>query len=280
MIGVTAETLDRPTFGRKMFISHRYRFVFVQLPHTGGSAIASEICEHYGAERILSKHSAYHEFLGIASPEEKQYKAFAAIRNPMDEAVSIYFKYKTDHDEQFSRARAARGSRSVTRSDLERFDFVQRTGATFPEYFARFYRRPYDNWSRLAHHRFDLVLRFENLQRDFSTMLDMVGATRVRPLPQRNATGERGARHLQYYTPEALARARSVFGPFMERWSYELPPEWGGVPARSRLQFGLLSGPRYAYWRFIRYNSGFRGRVLRRVLGLKVGSPASPSPSD
>ena len=64
----------------------------VQLPHTGGSAVAAEICENYDAERILRKHSRYHEFLRIASPEQAAYKVFAAIRNPMDEAVSIYFK--------------------------------------------------------------------------------------------------------------------------------------------------------------------------------------------
>ena len=90
-----------------MFISHRHRFLFVQLPHTGGSAIAAEICENYGAERILRKHSPYHEFLGIASSEERRYKVFAAIRNPMDEALSIYFKYKNDHHGQFSEAQGS-----------------------------------------------------------------------------------------------------------------------------------------------------------------------------
>ncbi len=49
-----------------MFISHRHHFVFVQLPRAGGTAVAAEIAEHYGAERILSKHSSYNELLRIA----------------------------------------------------------------------------------------------------------------------------------------------------------------------------------------------------------------------
>ena len=67
-----------------------------------------------------------------------------------------------------------------------------------------------------------------------------------------------------------VERARRVFGPFMERWGYELPSEWSGVSAWGRLQFFLLAGPRYVYWRFIRLNSGLAGRQLRRMLGLKA----------
>jgi hypothetical protein len=103
-------------------------------------------------------------------------------------------------------------------------------------------------------------------------MIEMIGATQVRPLPQKNATGQRDAGHMQYYTPEALARANRIFGPFMHRWGYELPPEWGGVSALGRVQFALLAGPRHLYWRFIRYNSGAPGRILRRLLGLKAAT--------
>jgi hypothetical protein len=33
-----------------------------------------------------------------------------------------------------------------------------------------------------------------------------------------------------YYTPEIRERARWVFGPFMKKWGYELPAEWGKPP--------------------------------------------------
>jgi hypothetical protein len=242
--------------------------VYVLLPHTAGTAVAAELCEHYGGERILSKHSAYHEFLEMATASERSYRVFSAVRNPLDEAVSIYFKYKTDHDGQFSTAQA-QGSISVTRRDLERYDFIRNTEASFSSFLRRFYRLPYDNWSRLAHRRFDLVLRFENLQEGFSKMLEIVGAEQVRELPQKNVTGERDERYLEHFTPDTIEHARRVFGPFMEKWGYEFPATWGGPSLLGRIQFAALGPPRYAYWRFIRLNRGPLGRLLRRGLGLR-----------
>ena len=72
--------------------------------------------------------------------------------------------------------------------------------------------------------------------------------------------------HLQYYTPETVDRAKRVFGPFMDRWGYPSPPEWGDTPASARLQFVLFAGPRYAFWRFVRKNTGL-SRWLRRRSG-------------
>jgi hypothetical protein len=50
------------------------------------------LCELYDGEKILSKHSRYHEFLKIASEEEKKYFVFSGIRNPMDMVCERIFK--------------------------------------------------------------------------------------------------------------------------------------------------------------------------------------------
>lgn len=251
-----------------MIVCHEDRLLYVLLPHTAGTAIAAELCEQYGGEPILKKHSAYHEFLAITNAEERTYRVFSAIRNPLDEAVSIYFKYKTDHNEQFSRAHSE-GSISVTRRDLERYDFIHETNATFADYLQRFYRFPYDNWSRLAHRRFDLVLRFENLQEDFSKMLEIAGVEQVRALPYKNVTGMRDDRYLEQFTDDTIAKARRIFGPFMDNWGYALPAAWGAASWWGRIQFAALGPPRWAYWRFLRSNSGWRGRQVRKWLGIR-----------
>jgi hypothetical protein len=219
----------------------------------------------YEGELILKKHSMYHEFLRIASAEERSYHAFAAIRNPMDEAVSVYFKYKTDHDGQFSKA-LVDGGVSVSRRDLDRFKFIKQTNATFAEYFERF---PYDNWSRLAHRNFDLVSRFENLQADFSKMLEIAGVKQLRDLPQKNDTGMRDKRYLEQFTDATIPRARRVFGPFMDRWGYELPSEWAGPSLLGKIQFSALAPARWAYWGYLRGSSGWLGQLLRRWLGFR-----------
>ncbi|NJN96772.1 MAG: hypothetical protein HC875_23010 [Anaerolineales bacterium] len=79
-----------------MIISHTHRYVFVQLPHAGSTAIGTELVENYEGVTILHKHAHYLEFLRIASADEKKYFVFSSIRNPLDEAVSIYTHFKTN----------------------------------------------------------------------------------------------------------------------------------------------------------------------------------------
>ena len=229
-----------------MIISHRYKYLFVELPHTGSTAISAELREFYDGSKILRKHARYSEFRRTASKAEREYFVFSCIRNPLDVAVSLYFRYKTDHDSRYSKPRG-----TVTRSDVEWFRFIQRTGADFPTYFKRAYRRPipYDNFSREAHHQLDFVLRFENLQDDFAKVLGMIGIEPQRRLPVVNSTSERRSDFASYYTPDVVQRAIWVFGPFMERWGYQLPPSWGSLPApiSARAAFHVIGAIRRTY---------------------------------
>jgi hypothetical protein len=219
-----------------MIISHTYKYVFVELPHTGSTAISAELRELYDGSKILRKHARYSEFLRVASATEREYFAFSCIRNPLDVAVSLYFRYKTDHHGRYSEPRGV-----VTRSDVELFRFIQQTGADFPTYFKRAFRRPipYDNFSREAHRQLDFVLRFENLADDFAKALTMIGIEPRRRLPVVNRTSQRRSDFASYYPPEMVPRAKWVFGPFMEQWGYEFPHAWGSprVPFTARLAF-------------------------------------------
>jgi hypothetical protein len=263
-----------------VIVSHLHRYLFVELPRTGSTAINRELCDHYDGISILEKHSTYHDFLRTASDDEKRYFVFSCIRNPLDEAVSRYFKLKTDHKQRYSHPiktkyavgirraelalhgdqasiRKARQRRRsfVDRLENRRFRFVAATGADFPTFLLRYYRLPYDNWSRLAHRRFDFLIRFENLEEDFATALRMIGIEPKRPLPVVNRTSEKRQDFWRYYsTPEAIERAKRIFGPFMERWGYAMPSEWGSthVPWWDKLTFEALAIPRVAYWRWLR----------------------------
>ncbi len=153
----------------------------------------------------------------------------------------MYFRYKTDHLGRYSERR-----KNVTRGDIELFDFIQRTGADFPAYFMREYRRPlpYDDFSSEAHNHFDFVVRFETLQEDFATVLGMLGIKPKRPLPIVNRTTDKRSDFASYYPPELIQRAKWVFGPYMEKWGYRLPPGWGKFPAPIN-----GTGPFPGHWR-------------------------------
>jgi hypothetical protein len=113
---------------------------------------------------------------------------------------------------------------------------------------------PYDRWSSLSHHRFDYIIRFEHLADDFAEALRRIGIEPQRPLPRVNTTASRGRDWRDYYPPRTRARARRVFGPFMERWGYEFPPEWevDRVTGTQRLQYRAFSFLAGLYWRYLR----------------------------
>lgn len=232
-----------------MVISHKYKFVFIELYRTGSTAISSELCELYDGKKILNKHSRYHEFLEIASEEEKKYFVFSCVRNPMDMVVSGYLKMKTNHKGRYTNPKEwRRNGGTITDENLKLYQIVK--DLTFEEYFKRFFKLPYDNWSNVAHHKFDFVIRFENIQNDFAEALRRLNIEPIRELPVKNKTEQKES-FMSYYTPEIREKAIFVFGPFFKKWGYSFPHEWGSkkVSAMSIALFKVLRIVRKTYWR-------------------------------
>jgi len=236
-----------------MIISHKHKCLFVELQHTGSTAISKELRENYDGVPILNRHSYYHEFQKIATDEEKGFFVFSCIRNPLDVVVSNYFRYKTDQLGIFSNPRNWKENGGhLNKLTRMRFNFINDTNADFSAYFKKFYKYPYDNWSSLAHHKFDFIIRFENLAGDFTKALKLIGIKAKRPLPIVNKTGERNKDFWSYYTPEIRDQAQWVFGPFMKKWGYEFPPEWGSchVPWSTQIVYSVLGFfRRHLEWR-------------------------------
>lgn len=234
-----------------MIISDRYKYLFVELPRTASTAIAGELRTNYAGYGILQKHSTYEEFLRIASPEQKKYFVFSCIRHPMDDVVSVYFKVKNDHRSLYTDPIKV-GSRDPLLRLLgdRRFRFLRKTNADFPTFFLKFYKIPYNRWTELSHHRFNFIIRYENLQEDFSKVLQLLNIPQKRELPVANKTA-RDRDFFSYYTPDTTARAKRVFGPFMQKWGYEFPREWGQitVPWWNELEFRFFNVLRKIYWR-------------------------------
>ncbi|HEY7847683.1 MAG TPA: sulfotransferase family 2 domain-containing protein [Candidatus Limnocylindria bacterium] len=238
-----------------MIISHRYRYVFVELPRTGSSAVRRELRELYDGVPVLHKHSTYDEFRRQASDAEREYFVFSAIRNPLDDAVSRYFKLKTDHHQRFSDTSRRKPRQPLTSMlDTRMFRYLSTTDADFSTFFLHFYKLPFDTWASLDHRRFDCVMRFERLADDFDAALRQIGIEPARRLPSRNVTGGRDQNFATYYSDAARRRAHRVFGPYMRRWGYEFPPDWD-LPAPSAFdELGYRAYSRLArvYWMHIR----------------------------
>lgn len=238
-----------------MIISHKYKYVFVEYPRTGTTAVSKELCLNYDGKRILRKHSTYQAFLKIASPEERKYFVFTSVRNPLDDAVSHYFKLKTDHRERYThREKVRNGKRLAEYFDTVLFRYIQKHDVDFPTYFRKFYVIPHNTWSTISIKRYDYIMRFESLQEDFATLLKKLDIPAIRPLPALNVTSGRKKEYWMYYTPEIIPRARRIFGPFMKQWGYEFPNEWGAQPISfwNQVEYEFFTLFRRVYWSVLR----------------------------
>ena len=78
----------------------------------------------------------------------------------------------------------------------------------------------------------------------------------IRPLPHVNSTARRTRSYFTYYsTPESVARAKWVFGPFMKEWGYWFPQEWGDINLSrwNQVEYSFLNVFRMMYWKHLRY---------------------------
>lgn len=237
-----------------MIISHTYNYVFIELPHTASTSISQELRDNYDGHKVMTKHSPYNKFFRSASPEEKSYFVFSCIRNPLDVVVTEYFRLKTNHKEAFTNPkRWKRNGGWVPEYNLRQFKFIKDENADFAAFFKKYHKFPYDNWSCLDHERFNFLIRYENLQDDFSKVLYLLGIEQKRPLPINNKTGDKRD-FISYYTPDIQDQAKKVFSPFMKKWNYEFPSEWGdnSVSTLSEIEFYLHGIPRKLYWKYLK----------------------------
>jgi len=246
-----------------MIISHRHRYVFVEVPRTGSTAVSAELRENYDGHSIVRKHASYQDFLRVATAEEREYFTFSAVRNPLDIAVTRYVRLKDDVQQLYSDPRKV-GVRNSISARLERriYAWVQRTNADFAGFLRRWYLLPYDTWTTLDHKQMTAVLRFETLVADFGAALRQMGITPTRELPVRNATPGRDRDWERHYTPEAVRRAVWIFGPYMEAWGYAFPESWGPVrvPRWSYLLYRAAHVGRSVYWKYFRFADYVRRR--------------------
>lgn len=246
-----------------MIISHKYRYLFIELPHTGTRAINKELIQLYNGERILSHHSNLYDFLRIATKDETRYFVFSGLRNPLDLTVSQYFKYRSIAADQNVASKYKSGNRRKARrfheivfdSRLRRhLTYLRDPDISFSDYFRDFYKWPYDNWASVCHDQCDFIIRFESLQEDYSRVLEKLGIEQVRPLPRKGRTAGRRGHYSSFYREEVRHQAVNVFGPCMERWGYEFPEAWRDIApnAASRKLYAFLSIFRHSYWRYLR----------------------------
>tara|TARA_B100001142_G_scaffold329115_1_gene391295 strand:+ start:9365 stop:10147 length:783 start_codon:yes stop_codon:yes gene_type:complete len=250
-----------------MIISHKYKYLFIGLPFSASSAISQELYIKYDGKPYLGKHSIYHEFVKLATKEEKKYFVFAVLRNPMEIAVTVYEKMRLNYKGNFTNKKLLKENGGyITNKQIERFNFIRNNNATFQEYFIKYHTRPYDNLSSITLDNCDFVIRHENIEKDYITALNRVGIHSPRPLPFANTTKGKNKNLSEYYTDEIKKRAINVFGPFMKKYEYSFPSEWGKIalPYSSILKFkffGILKRINQIYFKKYSKKKSIKGSI-------------------
>lgn len=243
-----------------MVISHKYKFVFVELPQTASSAIARELITSYGCEEILFKHALYQtDYKKYAKGEEKNYRVISGLRNPMDICVSNYFKFKTDHENRYTQPRLMKHGllrRYIMRWwNVRQYKNIVSRGENFEDFFMRAYAIPYASWSILGHHKFFHIIHFETLQKDFDEALNKLGIEKVRDIPVANKTAEKTKTFWEYYeSDKAKKRAKYIFGPYMKQWGYTFPESWNEfkTPWYAFVFYRFFNFLRRIFWLYLR----------------------------
>lgn len=249
-----------------MVISHKHRYLFIEVPGTASWAIRNELLECYGGEPIVHKHAAFSEFARGAKPEQREYFVFATVRNPLDSLVSRYLKYRYPRRELPERELLE--ELVIDYADLRRQQDIVSNSRSFTDYLRKYHRRPLSEMIDLSRRRLDYVIRFETLQQGFSEVLSLLGIPQVRPLPVINRTRGKEEAFLRFYDDRASRKlARRACAPFMRRWGYEFPADWeaGSSGLLAQLQYHALDWPRFVYMTRLRYSSSVSSRLLRRA---------------
>lgn len=242
-----------------MIISHKHKYIFIELPRTGTTAISTELKKNYDGESIFEKHTPFSFFQKKHPDLAKEYFVFSCIRNPLDRTVSLYFHL--DKTLESNQRRLGLENSILRKQKLlfakyyftKRYNYVDKQKENFSEYFLKFYKYPYVDWSILAHEKFDFIIRFENLNEDFKKALKHIGIKPVRDLPQINKTAGRSINFLKYYDDKTIIRAKKVFSIYLKQLGYKFPKEWDEynyeVSKSDHLKFKVKTSLMKSFWR-------------------------------
>lgn len=249
-----------------MILSEENKYLFVEIPLTASWAIHHELCNYYGGKPILHKHAFYAEFVKYYRDQGKDLFVFAAVRNPLDEIVSRYFKLRHDHKKVFSNPESA-SQLLLDYVDYTKYEFVKEPKINFVDYFLKFHKRPFGGLVDICSDQFDYVIRYEDLQAGFSEVLNRLALKQIRLLPLVNRTEGRNKSWQDYYPSKIQGQAKRVCGPFMAKWGYEFPPEWGQTRLGwwITIEYRVYALMRNYYLTKFRYKDTASSRFVRKL---------------
>lgn len=142
-----------------MIVCESIRLVFFAVPRTGSTAMEALLISQYGGIEKGKKHSTYKSLTPEQHSELASYTKVAGLRNPFDSLFSMYWKFKSEHNNR-------RKGKFASRLRQENWDFnrfiseIETRGAL--QFFMQF------EWGTL--HNMNAFIRFESMQSDWAEL--------------------------------------------------------------------------------------------------------------
>jgi hypothetical protein len=249
-----------------MVISHKYRYLFVEVPLTGSWTIRQELCDNYEGMPILHKHATYQQFRRVATPKEMGYFVFGTVRNPLDMLVSQYIKIATNHGGGFANVEAAQQFLSDY-SDVKKYSAILKGKMNFADYLIAYHQRPYSDLLDNSYKYLTYLLRFEDLQNGFDEVLASLSIKKYGTLPITNQTVEKFNNWESYYPFELRMHAKKICTPYMMRYGYEFPVSWGNFDTVNYhvVKYNVYNLIRYIYVEHFKYNTSYLATKVRQL---------------
>jgi hypothetical protein len=192
-----------------MFISHKYKVIFIHIQRTGGNSIHKAFREFdpnlletisIAPSKNLIRHGFISDIkMAIDGEIFKNYTKFCVVRNPYDRMLSWYFMFKQGYGNGIFLPDKTVGDQvtnEVNKNASNFAEFVMLPKNHENGFFKRFYANQLDYISDQKLILVDRVLKFENLTNDFDNLAKEIGIEGS--LPHANKTTGR-ENYRKYY---------------------------------------------------------------------------------
>ena len=200
-------------------ISHKYKFIFIHIPKTGGTSID---CLFTGS---MQRHSCMQDYESYLSKKQfGEYLKFTIVRNPFDLMVSSYIMIckriashhkhtiKTFGDNIFTFNEYI--NKKVQNYIVGTEDFIE------TNFSKSMFNGNQLDWIQNLEGKLtiDYIARFENLQEDFDIIFDKIGIPRQK-LPHKNKTDHK--HYTEYYDDETKQIVAEKYAKDIEYFGYK-----------------------------------------------------------
>lgn len=250
-----------------MIISEKYKYLFIETPHTGSTAISAELIELYAGHSILNKHASFYDFNSHFGLRAENFFIFSAVRNPIDEAASVFLKFAGNHKGNYTDDHKLLDDGGWVSARKRRIFKETAHDDNFRAFLLRFYKLPFTTAINVNERFCHQILRFETLEADFFNALKTLGIEAKRSLPVLNSTDNKKAANewVTSVEPELYLRK---FGPFMREWGYMLPDgTYPKVSIKSRIFYETTKIARTFFSRYERVFPKGLTRFIHNAIG-------------